>query len=127
VGHLRIGEVLSRGVAALRSALAEYLGRVRGVAADPTRVVVTSGYSQGQGIVCRILKAGGAKRIAFENPSHPEQRRVATAAGLEIVPVPVDEGGVRIEALERSDVDAVVLTPAHQHPTGAGVPCVRCR
>jgi GntR family transcriptional regulator/MocR family aminotransferase len=107
------------GVAALRSALAEYLGRVRGVAADPTRVVVTSGYSQGQGIVCRILKAGGAKRIAFENPSHPEQRRVATAAGLEIVPVPVDEGGVRIEALERADVDAVVLTPAHQHPTGA--------
>src|SRR5262245_28479618 len=44
-----------RGVAALRSALAEYLGRVRGVVADPARVVVTSGYSQGQGIVCRVL------------------------------------------------------------------------
>jgi GntR family transcriptional regulator / MocR family aminotransferase len=108
-----------RGVEALRSALAEYLGRVRGVVADPARVVVTSGYSQGQGIVCRVLTARGAKRIAFEDPSHPEQRRIATAAGLEVVPVAVDEGGVRIEALERADVDAVVLTPAHQHPTGA--------
>jgi GntR family transcriptional regulator / MocR family aminotransferase len=108
-----------RGVEALRSALAEYLGRVRGVVADPARVVVTCGYSQGQGIVCRALAARGAKRIAFENPSHPEQRRVATAAGLEIVPVAVDEDGMRVEELDRADVDAVVLTPAHQHPTGA--------
>jgi GntR family transcriptional regulator/MocR family aminotransferase len=108
-----------RGVDALRSALAEYLGRVRGVVADPARVVVTSGYSQGQGIVCRVLAARGAKRIAFEDPSHPEQRRIAAAARLEIVPVAVDEGGVRIDELERADVDAVILTPAHQHPTGA--------
>ncbi len=108
-----------RGVEALRSVLAEYLGRVRGVAADPARIVVTCGYSQGQGIVCRALVAHGARRIAFENPSHPEQRRIATRAGLEVVPVPVDEDGLRIDDLARADVDAVVLTPAHQHPTGA--------
>jgi GntR family transcriptional regulator/MocR family aminotransferase len=108
-----------RGEAVLRSALAEYLGRVRGVAADPERVVVTSGYSQAQGVVCRVLADRGTKRIGFENPSHPEQRRVAIDAGLEIVPVAVDECGVRIDELERADVDALVLTPAHQHPTGA--------
>jgi GntR family transcriptional regulator / MocR family aminotransferase len=108
-----------RGVEPLRSALAEYLGRVRGVVADAERVIVTSGYSQAQGIVCRVLAGRGARRIAFEDPSHPEQRRIATEAGLEIVPVAVDEGGVRIDELERADVDALVLTPAHQHPTGA--------
>jgi GntR family transcriptional regulator/MocR family aminotransferase len=108
-----------RGVEALRRALAEYLGRVRGVVADPTHVVVTSGYSQGQGIVCRVLAANGATRIAFENPSHPEQRRIAAHAGLEIVPVAVDEAGIRVDELAREDADAVVLTPAHQHPTGA--------
>jgi GntR family transcriptional regulator/MocR family aminotransferase len=108
-----------RGVEALRSALAEYLGRVRGVVADPERVIVTSGYSQGQGVVCRALADRGATRIAFEDPSHPEQRRIATEAGLEIVPVALDEGGLRIDELERADVDALVLTPAHQHPTGA--------
>jgi GntR family transcriptional regulator / MocR family aminotransferase len=108
-----------RGEEALRSTLAEYLGRVRGVAANPERVIVTSGYSQGQGVVCRVLADRGAKRIAFENPSHPEQRRVVADAGLEIVPVAVDECGVRIDELEQADVDALVLTPAHQHPTGA--------
>jgi GntR family transcriptional regulator/MocR family aminotransferase len=107
------------GVEALRSALADYLGRVRGVVADPARVVVTSGYSQGQGIVCRALLAHGARRIAFENPSHPEQRRIATRAGLEVVPIAVDEAGIRVDELERAEVDAVALTPAHQHPTGA--------
>ena len=108
-----------RGVGALRSALADYLGRVRGVVAEPANVVVTSGYSQGQGIVCRVLVDRGVARIAFEDPSHPEQRRVAARAGLEVVPVPVDRDGIRVDALARTDVDAVVLTPAHQHPTGA--------
>ncbi|GAA4208155.1 PLP-dependent aminotransferase family protein [Streptosporangium oxazolinicum] len=108
-----------RGAEALRSALAEYLGRVRGVAAVPERMIITNGYSQGQGIVCRALAARGARRIGFENPSHPEQRRVAERAGLEIVPIAVDQAGVRLDELERADVDALVLTPAHQHPTGA--------
>ena len=108
-----------RGVEALRAALSEYLGRVRGVLAEPARVVVTNGYSQGQGLVCRALVARGARRIGFENPSHPEQRRVAEHAGLTVVPIPVDDAGVRTDALERADVDVLALTPAHQHPTGA--------
>src|SRR5690348_3329303 len=85
-----------RGVEALRWALAEYLGRVRGVVADPDRVVVTNGYSQAQGIVCRTLVARGVRRIGFENPSHPEQRRIAVRAGLTVVPVAVDDAGVRL-------------------------------
>ncbi len=116
-GDLGYGD--PRGVDALRSALADYLGRARGVVADPARVVVTSGYSQGQGIVCRALAARGARRIAFEDPSHPEQRRIAARAGLDVVPVAVDDAGIRVDDLARAGVDAVALTPAHQHPTGA--------
>jgi GntR family transcriptional regulator/MocR family aminotransferase len=107
-----------RGVEALRSALADYLGRVRGVVADPERVVVTSGYTQGLGLVCHALAAAGAKRIALENPSNPEDGLVAARAGLEPVAIGVDEAGTRVDELERADADAVVLTPAHQHPTG---------
>jgi GntR family transcriptional regulator/MocR family aminotransferase len=107
------------GVAELQSAMADYLGRVRGVVADPARVVVTSGYAQGYGLVCRALAAAGATRIAFEDPSQPDQRRIAAGAGLEPVAVPVDEHGIRVDALVRAGPDAVVLTPAHQHPTGA--------
>jgi GntR family transcriptional regulator / MocR family aminotransferase len=92
---------------------------VRGVVADPASIVVTSGYSQGQGLVCRALAAAGARRIAFEDPSHPEQRLVAERAGLQAVPATVDEDGIRVSELEERDADAVVVTPAHQHPTGA--------
>jgi GntR family transcriptional regulator / MocR family aminotransferase len=108
-----------RGVEVLRSALADYLGRVRGVVADPARVVVTCGYSQGLGLVCRALAAGGAERIALEDPCNPEQGLIVAAAGLEAFPIGVDDAGIRVDELERSQATAVILTPAHQHPTGA--------
>lgn len=107
-----------RGVEVLRCALADYLGRVRGVVADPERIVVTSGYTQGLGLVCHALAAVGAKRIALEDPSNPEDGLVAARAGLEPVAIGVDEAGTRVDELERADADSVVLTPAHQHPTG---------
>jgi GntR family transcriptional regulator/MocR family aminotransferase len=106
------------GVQVLRSALADYLGRVRGVVADAEHIVVTSGYTQGLGLVCHALAAAGAKRIGMENPSNPEDGLVAARAGLQPVPIGIDEAGALVDELQRADVDAVVLTPAHQHPTG---------
>ena len=98
-----------RGVEVLRCALADYLGRVRGVVADPEHIVVTSGYTQGLGLVCRALAAAGAHRIALEDPSNPEDGLVAARAGLEPVLIGVDEAGTRVDELERADADAVVL------------------
>jgi GntR family transcriptional regulator/MocR family aminotransferase len=106
-----------QGVEPLRRALADYLGRVRGVVAGPERVVVTSGYQQGLGLVCQALAGHGARRIAVEDPSNRYQYEIAHRAGLEPVPVPVDEAGIDVAAIGRAD--AVLVTPAHQHPTGA--------
>lgn len=116
VHDLSYGDAI--GVERLRAGLADHLGRVRGVVAEPGRVVVTGGYLQGLGLVCRSLAARGARRIALEDPSSPEEPLIAARAGLEPVRVPVDAHGLRVDALDRADVDAVVLTPAHQHPTG---------
>ena len=80
-------------------------------------MIVTSGYSQGLGLVAHALAARGASRIAVEHPGYPDQSRVVARAGLEAVPVPVDDDGLRVDALGE-DVDAVVVAPAHQHPTG---------
>ena len=107
-----------RGVMVLRAALADYLGRVRGVVADPEHVIITNGYTQGLGLVCEALASSGATRIALEDPSNPEDALVAARAGLEPVRISVDEAGTRIQELRRARADAVVLTPAHQHPTG---------
>jgi GntR family transcriptional regulator/MocR family aminotransferase len=108
-----------RGVEPLREALAGYLGRVRGVVGDVENVVVTTGYTQGLAIVCRALAESGARRIGLESPADPEYGLIARRAGLEPVPVAVDDDGIRVDALERAAVDAVAVTPAHQHPTGA--------
>ncbi len=108
-----------RGVETLRAALADYLGRVRGVVAAVENVVVTTGYTQGLAIVCRALAESGATRIALESPADPEYAMIARRGGLEPVPVPVDGDGIRVDLLEQAGVDAVAVTPAHQHPTGA--------
>jgi GntR family transcriptional regulator / MocR family aminotransferase len=108
-----------RGVDVLRARLADYLGRVRGVVAQPENVVVTSGYTQGLAIVCRALAESGSGRIALESPADPEYAMIAARAGLEPVPVPVDGDGLRIDLLADSRAGAVAVTPAHQHPTGA--------
>jgi GntR family transcriptional regulator/MocR family aminotransferase len=113
-----------RGAPELRSALARYLGRVRGVACDPERVVVTSGMAQGMALFARALTAGGARRLAMEDPSSAPGRGQLASNGLEIVPVPVDEDGLRTDVLETATfaahgpVDAVMITPAHQFPLG---------
>jgi len=113
------------GTEVLRLALRDYLGRVRGVVTDAERVVITSGYSQGRSLVCRALAASGIKRIAVEDPCHDEVRVSGAGAGLELVPVPVDDEGIRVDALERTAVHAVFVTPAHQYPTGAVLSGVR--
>jgi GntR family transcriptional regulator/MocR family aminotransferase len=107
------------GTEVLRLALRDYLGRVRGVVTDAGRVIVTSGYCQGRTLVCHALAAMGAKRVAVEDPCHTEVRISGSGAGLELVPIPVDGEGIRVDALERAAVSAVFVTPAHQYPTGA--------
>jgi GntR family transcriptional regulator / MocR family aminotransferase len=105
-----------RGAPELRDALARYLGRVRGVACDPERVVVTSGMAQGMAIFARALSPRGARRIAMEDPSSAPGRAQLASNGLEIVPIPVDEHGLQADRLRA--VDAVMVTPAHQFPLG---------
>ena len=105
------------GCEVLRHALAEYLGRVRGVVCGAEQVVVTSGFAQGRALVCRALKATGATRIAVEDPSYGNWEAIV-GAGLKLVPIAVDDGGLRVDALERADASAVLVTPAHQYPTG---------
>lgn len=106
------------GTPQLRATLAEYVSRARGVVATPEHVVVTHGFGDLLGLACRSLTATGARRIAVEEVGHAAHREIIRAAGLDPVPIPVDHDGADIDALDES-VDAVLLTPAHQFPTGA--------
>jgi GntR family transcriptional regulator/MocR family aminotransferase len=108
-----------RGTMELRAAISAYLGRVRGALAEPERIVVCSGFAQGLSLLSRALHEQGARRVAMEDPSHRDQRTIVERAALEVLPIRVDARGLLVEELESADPDAVVVTPAHQFPTGA--------
>jgi GntR family transcriptional regulator/MocR family aminotransferase len=107
-----------RGERELRAALASYLGRVRGVRATPDQVVICGGFSQALALLCRALGRRGVTRIAVEDPCFSFHRRLIRGAGLDPVPVPVDDQGMQTSCLAGLQVGAALLSPAHSYPSG---------
>jgi DNA-binding transcriptional MocR family regulator len=106
------------GAAVLRAELAGQLGRVRAAHVAPEQVVVTQGVAHGLAIVVRLLLEDGHRRLAVEDPTSVRQLPLLAETGVELVRVPVDEEGVDVATLARSGARAVLVTPAHQYPTG---------
>ncbi|RSM72655.1 PLP-dependent aminotransferase family protein [Kibdelosporangium aridum] len=104
-----------RGSSVLRATLSAYLGRSRGVLADPARIVICSGFAHAMTILGNALQSVGIREMAFEDPSFNRFRDLAGTTGQKIVGVPVDGNGMRISELTSP---AVVVTPAHQSPLG---------
>jgi GntR family transcriptional regulator/MocR family aminotransferase len=112
-----------RGASELRRALAGHLRRVRGVVADPETIVVCSGAAQGFFLLARALDGG---RIAVEDPGLPAHRAILAAQSARLVPLHVDERGACVSELpllagKHGPIDAVLVTPAHQSPTGVAL------
>ena len=103
-----------RGSQWLRTELAGWLARTRGLRADPDDIIVVTGVAQALALLARVLRDLG--EIAVEDPGSRGAREELAYWGLRPVPVPVDEHGLRVDAL--GDLRAVLLTPAHQFPTG---------
>ncbi|MET0191110.1 MAG: PLP-dependent aminotransferase family protein [Pseudonocardia sediminis] len=104
------------GVPAFRSVVAEHLLRHRGLAADPDDVLATAGSSAAIAELARLFPAGS--RVAVEEPGYVRAVTALRAAGVEVVGVPVDDGGMVVDALP-AGCAAVYCTPAHQFPLGS--------
>jgi GntR family transcriptional regulator/MocR family aminotransferase len=131
-----------RGLAELRTALAGYLARARGVVARPDNVIICSGFTHGLALVCQVLVQRGASVVATEAYGQQFHRRIIAAQGLRVASLPVDASGAVPVGLEGAapvgldraaaqapgpkaglagpppPIGAVVLTPAHQFPLG---------
>lgn len=106
------------GAPRLRAELAAYLRRVRAAAAPPGQVVIAAGVAQAMAAVGRALVADGHRTLAVEDPSSLHQRPLMRGVGLRSVAVPVDDEGIDVGVLARTPARAVLVTPAHQFPTG---------
>ena len=105
------------GAPALRTALAAYLGRARGVVAAPEQVVITAGITQAVALLAAVLRRRRARKVIVEDPGFDQHRTILERAELSLVPIAVDESGLRTDALPAAA--AALVTPAHQMPTGA--------
>ncbi|MGA5501889.1 PLP-dependent aminotransferase family protein [Streptomyces umbrinus] len=124
-----------RGRVELRTALASYLARARGVRADPERILICSGFAHGLMLLGAVLRQRGARALAMESYGLDVHWNLVERAGLRSVTLPFDELGTRTEELTGGGlggsgsasggkgggpggVRAVLLTPAHQFPMG---------
>ncbi|MBU8815093.1 PLP-dependent aminotransferase family protein [Mycolicibacterium goodii] len=111
---LRMGD--PRGPAELRSALAEYLGRVRGVRTTPESIVICSGVRNGVELLGKVF--GTNRPIAVEAYGLFIFRDALATLGITTTPIGLDEHGAVISDLDTLDTPAVLLTPAHHSPHG---------
>ncbi|MET7286046.1 PLP-dependent aminotransferase family protein [Streptomyces sp. NPDC005573] len=105
-----------RGRPELRTALAGYLARARGVRADPDSLLITAGFSHALSILGTVLRARGADTVAVESYGLDVHWAQLRDQGLATRPLPYDGLGTGTTAL--TGEAAVLLTPAHQFPTG---------
>ncbi|GAB7186881.1 PLP-dependent aminotransferase family protein [Kitasatospora sp. Ki12] len=107
----------------LRTVLADYLARARGVRTDPDRIVICSGFAHALRLLFDgarpVLPPAENGPLAVEAYGLGFHRGLLAAAGVTAVPLPIDEQGALVDELARHrDVRTALLTPAHQFPTG---------
>jgi GntR family transcriptional regulator/MocR family aminotransferase len=117
----RVRELLSEGdpsgFAPLRAQIAAYLKRRRGLVCDPDQIVITSGMTQGLDLVARTLLRSGDIAL-MEDPAEMRVRTTLMLAGANVLPLSVDDEGMRIDmAPERFRL--AHLSPVRQFPSGA--------
>ena len=107
-----------RGAPPFRVAVANWLARSRGIRANPDEVIVVAGVAQALGLLAQALRHDGIDVVAVEDPGSLGVRQQLQSWQLSTPPIPVDPAGLRVDELRASGAPGVLLTPAHQFPTG---------
>jgi GntR family transcriptional regulator/MocR family aminotransferase len=107
-----------KGQPRLREAIVAYLGRARAIAGDEEETFITCGASHAFALLWSALHDRGVTRVAHEDPAWERIPKTIMQAGLEPVAVPVDARGLSVAELARSGAKVVIVSPAHQYPTG---------
>lgn len=101
----------------LRAALADYLGRARGIACQAEDLIITSGATQALDLLARAILVPN-DLVGFEEPGYPAARSILAAYGAQILPLSVDDDGMRVDQLSQSPLAPLLVhvTPSHQYP-----------
>jgi GntR family transcriptional regulator/MocR family aminotransferase len=109
------------GLFELRNAIASRLGSTRGILVNPEQIIILTGIQQGLNIVSHLLIRKGAK-VVLESPGYKGASYVFENYGASIFPVPVDEKGIMINQLPKTQIDVAMITPSRHFPLSATLP-----
>lgn len=109
----------------LRRILSQYLRRTRGVKCCAEQIVITSGATQAFSLITRLLLYPGDK-VIIEDPITHEIQTIFTSTGATLIPVPVDERGIKTDFISNEkEPKFIFVTPSHQFPLGSILPIQR--
>lgn len=113
------------GEGPLRSALAEYLFRIKGISCTPEQIIIVSGASRGIELIARTICPEGGCAV-IEDPSIDYIQNILRNNRIGLLPVPVDQDGIITERLpEDANVNLAYIVPSHQYPIGGVLPIAR--
>lgn len=113
----------SVGVSELRIAIANYLFQFRGMNVDPDRIIIGAGTEYLYSIIIQLL--GFDKKYAVEDPGYRKIAEIYKANNVSCLHIPIDDKGIDVEALEKSEGDVLHISPSHHFPTGIVTPISR--
>lgn len=114
------------GLLPLRTAIAAHIGATRGIRADPSQVVITGGIQDALNLAARLTFSPG-NAVVCEDPCYRGFCDLMAHLGATLLPVGVDENGLRTEDLPPGRASLCYVTPSHQFPTGATLTASRRR
>ena len=109
-----------QGEYGLRNAICSYLHQARGVNCTPEQIIVGAGNDYLLMLLGMIL--GGEHKIALENPTYKQAYRLFKNLSYEVCTVDMDDKGMRVDELRKSDADIAFVMPSHQYPLGIVMP-----
>lgn len=113
------------GFSPLRRAVADYLGRLRGVRCTADDVVIVSGMQQALDILSRLLLNDG-DAVLVETPGYVDAFELFRTSGAGLQALPVDEGGFPVERIPAGcRARFAFVTPSNQFPRGGAMPLAR--
>ena len=112
-----------KGDFTLRKTICRYLHNSRGVLCEPEQLIIGAGNDYLLMLLQKIL--GNQLTMAVENPTYKRAYQIFSTAGYQMRQMPVDDSGLQVDALKKSDANIAYVMPTHQFPTGVVMPIGR--